>query len=244
MGDNETYLDGIDDILNADDREETPTDVPEGEKKESQKPDAKGKKSVSIDTYKNLQEHARQQDEKIAELEKQNKKIGDLYERITGNPEEDKKKIEEIEERKRFEKDTPNATRELINQAKEEIKQEIEEQRSKDFVEESKQRIKKAYASIYEDTGIDVKDKKVQSKILPFVNAFTAEEKQANPKKVIEYALKLSGELDKQGVNMNFVEKGSVGAPNFKKKKENEEEAEAHKKRIRDHFKTEQETIF
>jgi hypothetical protein len=239
MGDNENYFEEIDDILSDNDEENTSSKEPKkGEGEESQESKLKSKEPVSSERYKNLEEHARQQSEEIKELKKVIEKREKVFEALTGDPEEDKKKLEEAKIRKDFEEDTPNAVKKTVDDILAKKLEQVDDRIDSVLEKIERKKIYELYDEIQDEYGINLREKEMQKKLSSYAQMFTPEERTKNPKKVLYNILKISGELDKVGKsNMPFVESGSVGGGGKRKKATAEETEEALvKKRINNSF--------
>lgn len=175
-------------------------DAPSEEEADS---NGKGKpveKTVHEEQYKNLQEHTRQQSEKIKEQERRILELEERWNRITGNTPEEQNKRKELDIRKKYEDDPVKFQNEIFEEKLKPIKEQLE-------LTNMKSELDRAMDEIEEEYDVDFEGK--QDNISKYIEQFSLEARRLHPKEILLSACKLAGVLKKKET-LPYIENGTV----------------------------------
>jgi len=163
------------------------------------------------------------QRELIRQMGEELKELKEWKERIIGNPDEEKRKKDELELRKRFEEDSIAVVDELIKKRLAEVESKLEKHDIIEKVKDAMQEIEKEYIVNWD---------KDYEKIVSYLNNFDPKVKREKPKEILLAACKLAGVIKKREKPLKsfpyIEESGKAGIANLEK---------GIKEKIRERFK-------
>jgi hypothetical protein len=200
----------LDDIFDGLEDDNPPEGDPSKGPKEKPKEDAKAKFETLQKSYKDLQEHSRQQSEELKSLREKTEKIDQIANVFVGDDGEQKRVKAELSEREEFEKDSFAYNQRRLA----DMKKELEEKYSRVVDERIHpiqanavfERCKNKISQKYE---VDWEDAKVQKDISSQLERLDAGYRSKEPEKALLTAAHLSGHLRKRSADeLPFTEMG------------------------------------
>ncbi len=167
---------------------------------------------------KDSSEMIRQQSEELKELR-------DFKKRLLGDPDEKKKKDEELELRYRFDQDPIKTVDERMESRIRQLDEKINKTNTNLLAREAMKKIEKDYVIDWDKQG---------KKIAPYLDVISDDIKKKQPREAILAAMKLSGVLKKRDASAPpYIEGGDYGSTQIKEK-----EVDRLKKRLFGNKKT------